>query len=248
MCGRFVATTPSGVLAARFSVDEIADEGPAPSWNVAPTADVRAVVRSRRTGARRLGTLRWGLVPHWAEHISVGAKMINARAETVASKPAFRDALARRRCIIPADGFYEWQSVGGGKLKQAYLVRRADGEPMALAGLWESWRPPDATEDEWLRTCAIVTTRANDDLLTIHPRMPVVLGSEAWEGWLDSDMLDAEAAVALLGPAPTDALVHYPVGNAVNDARHDGPELAEPLASVAAGGEDPEPPSGARSR
>lgn len=235
MCGRFVATTPSGALAARFSVDEIADEGPAPSWNVAPTADVRAVVRSRRTGARRLGTLRWGLVPHWAENISVGAKMINARAETVASKSAFRDALARRRCIIPADGFYEWQSVGGGKLKQAYLVRRADGEPMALAGLWESWRAPDATEDEWLRTCAIVTTRANDDLLTIHPRMPVVLDPGAWEGWLDSDMLDAEAAVALLGPAPTDALVHYPVGNAVNDARHDGPELAEPLAGVAAG-------------
>lgn len=232
MCGRFVATTPSGMLAARFSVDEVVDEGPPPSWNVAPTADVRAVARSRRTGSRRLGTFRWGLVPHWADSISVGAKMINARAETVASKPAFREALARRRCIIPADGFYEWQSVGGGKLKQAYLVSRADGELMALAGLWEAWRAPDAAEGEWLRTCAIVTTRANDDLAPIHPRMPVVLDPEAWDGWLDSEVLDAEAALALLGLAPTDALVHHPVGNKVNDARHDGPELVEPLASA----------------
>ncbi len=226
-----MATSPTPLLAARFQVDEVTDEGPPPSWNVAPTADVPAVVRSRRTGARRLGTLRWGLVPHWADSPSVGAKMINARAETVAEKPAFRDALARRRCIIPADAFYEWQSVGRGKLKQPYLVRQADGEPMALAGLWEAWEAPDGG---WLRTCAIVTTRANQDLAPIHPRMPVVLGPQAWAEWLDAPAVDAEAALALLGPAPADALVHYQVASSVNDARRDGPELVEPLRSSVA--------------
>src|SRR5436309_2893009 len=161
MCGRFVAATPPSVLAERFVVDEVVVDDRPPSWNVAPTADVYAVARSRR-GRRRLGTLRWGLVPSWADNPSGGARHINARAETVATNGVYRESFARRRCIVPADGFYEWQAPAEpGDTKQPYFIRAVDGQALALAGLWDSWR--DA-EGRWLRTCTIVTTGANDDV------------------------------------------------------------------------------------
>ena len=226
MCGRFVAATPPSVLAERFMVDEIVVDDRPPSWNVAPTADVYAVARSRQ-GARRLGTLRWGLVPSWADNPSGGARLINARAETVATNGVYRESFARRRCIVPADGFYEWQAPAEpGDTKQPYFIRAVDGQALALAGLWDSWR--DA-EGRWLRTCTIVTTGANDVVAPLHDRMPVVLPEEAWAGWLDASELDVRGARALLAPAPAGVLERHRVSTAVNSARNDGPELVEIL-------------------
>jgi putative SOS response-associated peptidase YedK len=226
MCGRFVAATPPSVLAERFMVDEVVVDDRPPSWNVAPTVDVYAVARSRQ-GSRRLGTLRWGLVPSWADNPAGGARHINARAETVATNGVYRDPFARRRCIVPADGFYEWQAPAEpGDSKRPYYIRAVDGRPLALAGLWDSWR--DA-EGRWLRTCAIVTTRANEVVAPLHDRMPVVLSEEAWAGWLDPDKLDVRGARALLVPAPTGLLERHPVSTAVNCARNDGPDLVEVL-------------------
>jgi len=226
MCGRFVAATPPSVLAERFMVDEIVVDDRPPSWNVAPTADVYAVARSRR-GRRRLGTLRWGLVPSWADNPSGGARLINARAETVATNGVYRESFARRRCIVPADGFYEWQAPAEpGDTKQPYFIRAVDGQALALAGLWDSWR--DA-EGRWLRTCTIVTTGANDVVAPLHDRMPVVLPEEAWAGWLDTSELDVRGARALLAPAPAGVLERHRVSTAVNSARNDGPELVEIL-------------------
>ncbi|TMM14876.1 MAG: SOS response-associated peptidase [Actinobacteria bacterium] len=226
MCGRFVAATPPSVLAERFMVDEIVVDDRPPSWNVAPTADVYAVARSRR-GRRRLGTLRWGLVPSWADNPSGGARHINARAETVATNGVYRESFARRRCIVPADGFYEWQAPAEpGDTKQPYFIRAVDGQALALAGLWDSWR--DA-EGRWLRTCTIVTTGANDVVAPLHDRMPVVLPEEAWAGWLDASELDVRGARALLAPAPAGVLERHRVSTAVNSARNDGPELVEIL-------------------
>jgi len=207
-------------------VDEIVVDDRPPSWNVAPTADVYAVARSRR-GRRRLGTLRWGLVPSWADNPSGGARLINARAETVATNGVYRESFARRRCIVPADGFYEWQAPAEpGDTKQPYFIRAVDGQALALAGLWDSWR--DA-EGRWLRTCTIVTTGANDVVAPLHDRMPVVLPEEAWAGWLDASELDVRGARALLAPAPAGVLERHRVSTAVNSARNDGPELVEIL-------------------
>ncbi len=226
MCGRFVAATPPSVLAERFMVDEVVVDDRPPSWNVAPTVDVYAVARSRQ-GSRRLGTLRWGLVPSWAENPGGGARHINARAETVATNGVYRESFARRRCLVPADGFYEWRAPAEpGDPKQPHYIRAVDGRPLALAGLWDSWR--DA-EGRWMRTCAIVTTAANEVVAPLHDRMPVVLPEESWGGWLDPAQLDVRGARALLVPAPAGLLERHPVSAAVNSARNDGPELVEIL-------------------
>jgi putative SOS response-associated peptidase YedK len=214
-----------------FEVDEVRTEALPPRYNVAPTLDVYAVAmrgrNDREKGPRRaLGTFRWGLVPSWARDPAVGSRMINARAEGIAAKPAFRAALARRRCLIPADAFYEWQRRPAGRL--AYAVRRRDRRPMAFAGLWEVWRDPSQPEAELLRTCAIVTTRANELMAPIHDRIPVVLASEDWAAWLDPDS-GPGAATRLLQPPPSDWFEAYPVGSLVNNVRNDGPELLEPL-------------------
>ena len=226
MCGRFVAATPPSVLAEQFVVDEVVVDDRPPSWNVAPTAEVYAVARSRQ-GSRRLGTLRWGLVPSWADNPTAGARHINARAETVASNGVYRESFARRRCIVPADGFYEWQAPAEpGDSKQPFYIRAVDGRPLALAGLWDSWR--DA-EGRWMRTCAIVTTEANAVVAPLHNRMPVVLPEAAWGGWLDPGALDVGGARALLVPAPPEVLERHPVSAAVNSARDDAPDLVEIL-------------------
>jgi putative SOS response-associated peptidase YedK len=256
MCGRYTSTSRIEDLANVFAVEEVrADPLPA-RYNVAPTHDVYAIaVRGSRDPERgphrALGTFRWGLVPTWAKDPSVGSRMINARAEGIATKPAYRQALARRRCIIPADAFYEWQrradSWGRSAGKLPYAIRRRDGDPMAFAGLWEVWWPeearaapggPEVRRDdgarrpdavgEPLRTCAIVTTSANDLVAPIHDRMPVVLARPDWDAWLDPQS-DLEQVVGLLVPAPSDWFDAYPVSSLVNNVANDGPELIEPI-------------------
>jgi putative SOS response-associated peptidase YedK len=225
VCGRYVQASSPELLAERFGVDDVRIDEHAPVYNVAPRAEMPAV--RRRDDRKVLSILRWGLVPSWAKDPKMGDRLINARAEDVAEKPAFRTAFARRRCLVPADGFYEWQPVPGQKRKQPMFVHRRDGEPMAFAGLWEVWRDRDAGEDaDWLRTFAIVTTRPNDTLAPIHDRMPVILPESAWETWLDPQA-DPGVLESLLVPAPDESIDVYPVSMQVNSADNDGPELVQ---------------------
>ena len=220
MCGRFVAASDPDGLVRFFVVDDRIAEDPAPSWNVAPTADVLAVVEHEQR--RLLVTFRWGLVPSWAPDPKVGSRMINARAETLADKPAYREAFARRRCLVAADGFYEWERTTDGR-RLPHLITAADGQPLAFAGLWSTWRPaPDAPA---LRTCTIVTTRANDDVTDLHDRMPVVLPPQHWDLWLDRRKRDPTRLRALLVPAEAGALTRRRASPAVNDVRNDSPDL-----------------------
>ncbi|HEX6312445.1 MAG TPA: SOS response-associated peptidase [Acidimicrobiia bacterium] len=224
MCGRYVQASSPELLAERFGVDEVRIEEHEPRYNVAPRAEVPAV--RRRHDRKVLSLLRWGLVPSWAKDTKIGDRLINARAEAVADKPAFRGAFARRRCLIPADGFYEWRAVPGRRRKQPMFVHRRDGEPMAFAGLWEVWR--EREEDDWLRSCVIVTTDANDLLMPIHDRMPVILPESAWDTWLDPET-DPDTLKRLLVPAPDDLVVAYPVSLRVNRADNEGPDLVREI-------------------
>lgn len=234
MCGRFVSSTPTKVLAETFLVEEVklSSEEPEPNFNVAPTNDVIAVAVSKE-GQRQLGSFHWGLVPSWAKDVSVGNRMINLRAETVASKPGFRKTLGKRRCIIPVDGFYEWKNMGKGRKKQPFFIRSRDGKPLALAGLWEVWKDREAEgrgeEVEWLKSCTIITTEPNGLLKPIHNRMPVVLPPSAWDEWLDPSNDDTASLEKLLAPAPDDLLELYPVSTEVNSVKNNGPQLVEPL-------------------
>ena len=230
MCGRFASTSSPAALAQTFDVDEISIETGLPErYNVAPTSDVYAVTE-RAPGCRALRTLRWGLVPSWAKDPSIGARMINARSDTVATKPAYRSALARRRAIIPIDAFYEWQARPGtaaGKApKQPWAIRRVDGQPMAAAGLWEVWRSP-TDPDEILHTCAIVTTEPNEVTSPIHDRMPVLLDRWSWDRWLDPKS-DPDGLLELLVPFPATELEAWPVSTAVNHAANEGAHLLDP--------------------
>jgi putative SOS response-associated peptidase YedK len=220
MCGRYAIAGPDpSQLRTRFPLGESVEIRR--RWNVAPTDEVLTVTTTR-DGEPRGELLRWGLVPHWAKDPAMGAKMINARAETVAEKPAFRDAFAGRRCLIVADGFYEWQRREGGR-PQPMWITRADGEPFAFAGLWATWHGPD---EQVLRTCSIVTTRANDALAPIHTRMPVMLAPETEADWLDHSA-PPELLHDLLAPPPDREVAHRAVGWAVNNVRNDGPECLE---------------------
>jgi putative SOS response-associated peptidase YedK len=223
VCGRYTLATPSPAdIRARFPIGE--DITVRKRYNVAPGDDVLAVTTDR-DGAARGDVLRWGLIPHWADDpAKLGLKLINARSETMAEKPAFRDAFARRRCLVVADGFYEWEKRPDGTT-QPWWVTRPDGEPFAFAGLWATWRGrPDV---EPLRTCAIVTTRTSAALAHIHDRMPVILPTGAEQAWLDgatpvADLLDL--------CIPLEETGSRAVGMAVNDARYDGPDCLEPAA------------------
>lgn len=232
MCGRFtLATSTADELRQRFPLGESAVDLRR-RFNVAPGDPVVTV--AVREGVARARMLRWGFVPPWARDPSVGYKMINARAETVAVKPAFRDAFARRRCLIVADGFYEWRRQG--RAKQPYHVTRADGAPFAFAGLWTGWKDP--ADDQWLRTCTIVTTTANEAISGIHPRMPVILDPLQEQAWIDPET-PVDRLHELLRPLPAAGTRARAVSRAVNDARYDGPECladAEPgdLAAFAA--------------
>ncbi|MEZ5168002.1 MAG: SOS response-associated peptidase [Acidimicrobiales bacterium] len=180
-------------------------------------------------GVRRLDRFHWGLVPFWAKDPKIGSRMINARAETITEKNAFKRSFAGRRCIIPADGFYEWQKVEGQKQKQPMYMQRVDGEPFAFAGLWEVWKDrnhlDDAGEPLELLSCTIITGAPNEVVAEVHDRMPVMLPPETWDRWLDRDFRDVEALQGLLVPAPANLIRVHPVSTDVNNVRNDGPEL-----------------------
>jgi putative SOS response-associated peptidase YedK len=222
MCGRYTLTVPVEILAEEFGVTGPLPEVP-PSYNIAPTQEVAAVLAD--DGERRLEMLRWGLIPSWADDPGIGSRMINARSETVPEKPSFRRAFRERRCLILADGFYEWKRTNDGK--QPYYIRMEGGRPFAFAGLWESWRGGR----EEIRSCTILTTEANDRVSNIHHRMPVILAPEDHGLWLDPDVREADPLLPLLTPYPDDVMEAYPVSRFVNRPANDGPRCVEPLAS-----------------
>ena len=251
MCGRYASSSRPEDLVEEFEVVEnrvgTALEA---DFNVAPSKEVYAVLeRPARTGAdggrqpqaRQLRTVRWGLVPSWAKDPSIGNRMINARVETAGEKPAFRKAFRTRRCLLPADGYYEWYAPGddaaprgraGKPLKQPYFIRPADGSVLAMAGLFEIWRDPTLPHDHpnpfrW--TCTVLTTTATDELGHIHERMPMMVTADSRDAWLDPTFEDPERVRALLTPATPGTLEAYPVSRAVNDVRNNGAHLIDPL-------------------
>jgi putative SOS response-associated peptidase YedK len=253
MCGRYATSASPQDLMEEFEVDDLFDGLPGPDYNVAPTVAVPAIFerRVKDTGEvrRRLAPLTWGLVPSWAKDPSVGSRMINARLETVAEKPAFRRAFSARRCILPADGFYEWyaaeppgaSSVGRGRgkpRKQPFFIHRADGGLLVMAGIYEIWRDPhkDASDDSaWLRTCSVITTEATDAAGHIHDRMPMVITRDAINAWLDPTITDPDDALELLAVTEAAALEAYAVSTEVNSVENNNHSLIEPLAA------EPEP-------
>lgn len=227
MCGRFTSTTSSADLAAWFDVATVAADDLPVDHNVTPTRTIYIV--RQETDERLLDAARWGLVPSWAEDPGIGARLINARSETAAQKPSFRAAFRRRRCLIPVDGFYEWSMVPGRRRKQPwYFSARVHG-PLALAGLWESWRSPNTPDGPPLQTCTILTSAPNSIVAPIHDRMPVILERSAWEEWLDPTYEDVDALTGMLGPAPDDLLTVWPVSVAVNDVHRHDDELVAPV-------------------
>lgn len=237
MCGRYASTKEPAVLVEEFGVSRTPEKPLAPDYNVAPSRDVYAVVERREHEhlERLLAEVRWGLVPSWAKDPGIGNRMINARLETAATKPAYRRAWAKRRALLPADGYYEWHTAagaeGGRPRKQPYFIHRPDGRSLAMAGLYEIWRDPqkDPEDDSaWLWTATVLTTTATDALGAIHDRMPVDVAPANWAAWLDPDFAGDPAT--LLDPGATAAqLVAYPVSTLVNSVRNNGPELLEPL-------------------
>lgn len=197
-------------------------------FNVAPTQPVGVVLPE--AAGRRFTLMRWGLIPSWAEDAKIGSRLINARADTIATKPAFRAAFKERRCLVVADGFYEWQATNG--QKQPYLIHKADDRPFAFAGLWERWRDPQGSPIE---SCTIVTTDANEMMRPIHERMPVILRPDDYDRWMDPEAKTPESLQSLLRPYPDGDLVATPVSTRVNNVRNDGPECAAPQ------GDGPEP-------
>ncbi len=216
MCGRYTVTSSPEALRTLFGYEE--EPNFPPRYNVAPTQPIPII---RMVGGKRqFALVRWGLLPSWVEDPKTFALLFNARGETVLEKPAFRAAMKRRRCLIPADGFYEWQAESG--RKRPFFMRAKSGALLAFAGLWETWIGPNGEE---LETAAIVTTRANQILTPIHDRMPVIVPPEAFDLWLDCANVDAQTAAVLITPAPEDLLEAYEVSNAVNRATNDGPEI-----------------------
>jgi putative SOS response-associated peptidase YedK len=217
MCGRFALKTPVRKLVTRFELDEVIDF--APRYNIAPGTDV-PTIRQSPEGKRVMHLLRWGLVPHWAKDPGIGAKLSNARGETVAEKPSFRDAFRRRRCLVPADGFYEWKTEG--RQKQPYYFSMKSGEPFALGGLWESWRAADGSI---LRTCCLITTGPNEIMLPVHDRMPVIVSPDDYEAWLTGE---ADDALDLVRPYPTDEMQTWAVSKRVSRSSEEGADLVLP--------------------
>lgn len=246
MCGRYASSRRPEDLVEEFEIGRAeVKEALAPDYNVAPTKEVYAVLErspSRKDNlpaSRQLRVLRWGLVPSWAKDPSIGNRMINARMETVTDKPAFRKAFAARRCLLPADGYYEWYATeqknkAGKPLKQPFFIHPADGSVMAMAGLYEIWRDPTRDEDDpnsfrW--TCTILTTSAQDDVGRIHDRMPLLVERDRYAAWLDPTVSSREDLLSLLVPAAPGRLDAYAVSTEVNNVRNNGADLLEPLAT-----------------
>ena len=221
MCGRFGVEKEYVQLALRYQA-VVGTIDPGPRYNVAPT-DPAAVIIAH-DGERFLTHHRWGLIPSWAKDRAIGARMINARAETVATQPAFRDALGPRRCIIPATRFYEWRRNGAARIP--FSIHHRDGAPMSFAGLWDTWT--DRATGEQVPSCTIITTAANDFMSSLHNRMPVILDDEGLARWLDPAVDDMADLLELLVPCPDDVLATYQVSQLVNNVRNDGPELIQP--------------------
>ena len=219
MCGRFTLTADIQTVAQAFHATAPSSLQTMPRYNVAPTQDVVAVINN---GSRHLEMLRWGLVPSWAKEESVGTRMINARAETLAEKPSFKRLLHSRRCLIVADGFYEWAQEPGTKSKTPMYITLKERELFAFAGLWDSWRNDSGQQ---LRTCTVITTEPNALMAPIHNRMPALLLPDALTTWLDPDMQDEQELRHLLIPYPTELMVARPVSRLVNDPKHDSAEL-----------------------
>ncbi|WP_433370035.1 SOS response-associated peptidase [Actinoplanes sp. CA-142083] len=227
MCGRYATTRSEADLSDLFEAVDVT-EGLGPSWNVAPTDPVPVVRLSLSHDARVLDKARWGLVPPWAKDTRGAARMINARSETVATSPAFAPSFARRRCLVPADGWFEW--LRDGKQKQAYYMTPADGSPLAFAGIWAPWGP------ESLLTCSVLTTAATGHLKRVHDRMPLILPRDRWSAWLggdnDGDGGDAEGLLRPMTERELEAIELRPVGPAVGNVRNNGPHLLEPPAEA----------------
>ena len=219
MCGRYTLKTPAGRLAEEFGVGGSLPELP-PNYNVAPTQQVATVLAEN--GSRRLEMLRWGLIPPWADDPQIGSRMINARSETAPEKPSFRRAFRERRCLIPADGFYEWKRMNGGK--QPYYIHMEGGRPFAFAGLWESW-----DREGEIRSCTILTTGANSLVGEIHDRMPVIVAPDAYDVWLDPAS-EGDELRGLLAPFPEDEMEAYPVSRFVNSPSNNDERCIEPAA------------------
>jgi putative SOS response-associated peptidase YedK len=225
MCGRYLSLSDPDQLAERFEVDEIRTEPLGERYNVAPSTPVYAVLDDTRT--RRLGTLRWGFVPRWAKQLKGTPQPINARIETVATSRMFAPSFAKRRCLLPADGFYEWQDRGEGLRKQPFHLADPSGGPLAFAGIWSSWRDPQTQDADPLFSAAILTTDARGEMERIHHRMPVILPPTLWRDWLTAEPDEAPhllEAVSALGPPRLRAT---PITDRVNSVRNDGPELLE---------------------
>ena len=224
MCGRFTQQRPASELAEIFAAEPLADEL-GPRYNVAPTDEAFVVVQ--REERRAITAYRWGLIPHWADSAKIASRTFNARAETIAAAPAFRESLRRKRCLVPVDSFYEWRR--DGSARQPFAIARFDRRPLVLAGLWSGWRDPST--DTVRRTFTIVTTTPNETMASIHDRMPVVLDDEAWDVWLDPASADPGELMALLEPREGPRLELRAVSQLVNNVRNDGPELIAPLSA-----------------
>lgn len=223
MCGRFVRHSSLRLIEQTFNVDASGIQS-APSYNIAPSQKVLAVAGN---DGPQVTELHWGLVPFWAKNIRIGYRMINARVETVAEKPSFRNALTRRRCLIVADGFYEWQGVKGDK--QPFYFSLPDGSPFGFAGLWEEWKGADAAASEAYRSCAIITTEASESVRSIHHRMPVILRPQLHAAWLEPTAQDPGHLKQLLSDGLCRQLVYHPVSRQVNSTRNNGPACIDPI-------------------
>lgn len=222
MCGRFALYTDPIALAKRFEAENAPDWQA--SYNVAPSLAI-PIVRNEND-KRRFTLVRWGLIPSWAKDIKISYSTINARAETVAEKPSFRSAFKHRRCLIPADGYYEWQEIAGQKTKQPWCITLSDQQPMALAGLWEHWQGQDGSEIE---SCTIIVTSGNVLMQPIHDRMPVILPETTWEQWLDSKNTDAKCLQALLSRYPSEEMAAWPVTTLINSPKHNNEECIKAI-------------------
>jgi putative SOS response-associated peptidase YedK len=253
MCGRYATARGRQEMIDAFDVERDTTDALEPDYNVAPTKPVPVILTR---DVRELHLARWGLVPSWSKDASIGSRMINARVETAHEKPAFRRAFARRRCLLPADGYYEWYAREEGG-KQPFFIRPSDGSMLAMAGLYEIWRPAGedrrggpvgadreagrdgpvgaptgAPEEEWLLTCTVLTTEATDDVGRIHDRMPMLVEPERFDAWLDPALTAPDDVRSLLVPAAAGSLGAYPVSTAVNKVRNNGPELVKPLSDL----------------
>ena len=245
MCGRYAASRSPEDLVEEFEIERVnVAERLEPDYNVAPTKPVYAVLTRPATGEaadlphRQLSVVHWGLVPWWAKDVSIGSRLINARKETVATKPAFRQAFAARRCLLPADGYFEWYATSektarGKPKKQPFFIRPADGGVLAMAGIYEIWRDRKLDRDDpaaYRWTCAVLTTTAEDSLGHIHDRMPLLVEPSSYAPWLDPNVPDPGGLLDVLVPASLGRLEAFAVERLVNDVRNNGPQLVEPLA------------------